>query len=87
MAAAAWILLGLVIGALSRLILPGRQPDSCRLTLLLATAGALLGGYTGRLLGLYGSWTHFSSLLLSTLAAVAALAIRHVIASWRPGPG
>lgn len=53
MSVLAWILLGLVAGALAKLIMPGDQRGGCVLTTLLGVAGALLGGFIGRSLG-YG---------------------------------
>ncbi len=49
-----WTLVGLLMGALAQLVLRGRDPGGCVVTLLLGMAGALLGGYVGRLAGFYG---------------------------------
>lgn len=49
-----WILFGLVVGVIAKLLLPGRDPGGFVVTILLGIAGALLGGFLGRLLGLYG---------------------------------
>jgi uncharacterized membrane protein YeaQ/YmgE (transglycosylase-associated protein family) len=49
-----WILFGLVIGALAKLLMPGRDPGGIIITMLLGIAGALLGGWLGRAMGLYG---------------------------------
>lgn len=40
-----WIIFGLVVGALARLLMPGRQPMGIILTILLGVAGSFLGGY------------------------------------------
>ena len=48
-----WILFGLVIGALAKLVMPGRDPGGIIVTILLGIVGALLGGFLGRALGLY----------------------------------
>ncbi|MBC8647608.1 MAG: GlsB/YeaQ/YmgE family stress response membrane protein [Thermoanaerobaculia bacterium] len=48
-----WILFGLVIGALAKLVMPGRDPGGIIVTILLGVVGALLGGFLGRALGLY----------------------------------
>jgi len=42
-----WIVLGLVAGAIAKLILPGRQGGGWIVTLLLGVVGALLGGFIG----------------------------------------
>jgi uncharacterized membrane protein YeaQ/YmgE (transglycosylase-associated protein family) len=49
-----WIIFGLVVGALAKLLMPGRDPSGIIMTILLGIAGALLGGWLGRALGLYG---------------------------------
>jgi len=48
-----WILFGLVIGALAKLVMPGKDPGGIIVTILLGIVGALLGGFLGRALGLY----------------------------------
>jgi uncharacterized membrane protein YeaQ/YmgE (transglycosylase-associated protein family) len=48
-----WILFGLVVGALAKLVMPGRDPGGIIVTILLGIVGALLGGFLGRALGLY----------------------------------
>jgi uncharacterized membrane protein YeaQ/YmgE (transglycosylase-associated protein family) len=49
-----WILFGLIVGALAKLLMPGRDPGGFIVTMLLGIAGALLGGFLGRALGWYG---------------------------------
>ena len=49
-----WILFGLVVGALAKLVMPGDDPGGIIVTILLGIAGALVGGFLGRALGLYG---------------------------------
>jgi uncharacterized membrane protein YeaQ/YmgE (transglycosylase-associated protein family) len=49
-----WILFGLVVGALAKLVMPGRDPGGIIVTILIGIAGALLGGFLGRALGLIG---------------------------------
>ena len=48
-----WILFGLVVGALAKLIMPGRDPGGIIVTILLGIVGAVVGGFLGRALGLY----------------------------------
>jgi uncharacterized membrane protein YeaQ/YmgE (transglycosylase-associated protein family) len=45
-----WIVLGLIAGAIAKLILPGRQGGGWIVTLLLGIVGALLGGWLGSVL-------------------------------------
>ena len=49
-----WIFFGLVVGVIGKLLMPGRDPGGFVVTILLGIAGALLGGFVGRMLGLYG---------------------------------
>ena len=49
-----WILFGLIVGALAKLVMPGRDPGGIIVTMLLGIAGAVLGGFVGRALGFYG---------------------------------
>jgi uncharacterized membrane protein YeaQ/YmgE (transglycosylase-associated protein family) len=53
MAILAWIVIGLIVGALAKLIMPGRDPGGIVVTILLGIGGALVGGVLGRALGFY----------------------------------
>jgi uncharacterized membrane protein YeaQ/YmgE (transglycosylase-associated protein family) len=48
-----WILFGLVVGIVAKLLMPGKDPGGFIITILLGIVGALLGGFLGRMLGLY----------------------------------
>lgn len=48
-----WIIFGLIVGIIGKLLMPGRDPGGFVITSLLGIAGALLGGFLGRSLGLY----------------------------------
>ena len=49
-----WIIFGAVVGVVAKLLMPGRDPGGFIITIILGIAGALLGGFLGRALGLYG---------------------------------
>jgi uncharacterized membrane protein YeaQ/YmgE (transglycosylase-associated protein family) len=49
-----WILFGLVVGIVAKLVMPGRDPGGIIVTILLGIVGALLGGFIGQALHLYG---------------------------------
>jgi uncharacterized membrane protein YeaQ/YmgE (transglycosylase-associated protein family) len=49
-----WIVFGLIVGALAKLVMPGRDPGGIVVTIVLGIVGALLGGWLGRAIGLYG---------------------------------
>jgi uncharacterized membrane protein YeaQ/YmgE (transglycosylase-associated protein family) len=48
-----WILFGLLVGIVAKLLMPGRDPGGFIVTILLGIAGALVGGYLGRAVGWY----------------------------------
>jgi uncharacterized membrane protein YeaQ/YmgE (transglycosylase-associated protein family) len=47
------LIIGLVVGAIAKLIMPGRDPGGIIVTMLIGVAGALLAGFLGRALGWY----------------------------------
>lgn len=48
-----WIIFGLVVGALAKFVMPGKDPGGIVVTILLGIVGAVVGGFLGRVLGLY----------------------------------
>ena len=54
-----WIVLGLIVGALSKWIMPGDDPGGIFVTILIGIAGALLGGFLSTALGI-GAVTGFN---------------------------
>lgn len=54
-----WILLGLLAGAIAKLLMPGDQRGGCLLTTILGVVGALVGGFIGQAMG-YGGVEEFS---------------------------
>jgi uncharacterized membrane protein YeaQ/YmgE (transglycosylase-associated protein family) len=48
-----WIFFGLIVGIIGKLLMPGRDPGGFVITTILGIVGALLGGFLGRVLGLY----------------------------------
>ena len=75
-----WIVLGLVAGALAKLIMPGDDPGGIIITVLLGIVGAFVGGYVGTLLNL-GSVDKFDvrSLLLAVGGAVLLLVAYRIL--------
>ena len=47
-----WIILGLIVGALAKWIMPGNDPGGIFITILIGIAGALLGGFLSTALGI-----------------------------------
>lgn len=74
-----WILFGLVVGLIAKLVMPGRDPGGIIITMLLGIIGAVVGGFVGRALGLYGPG-EAAGFLMSLVGAVALLALYRVFA-------
>ena len=49
-----WIVFGLIVGAVAKFLMPGRDPGGWIITIVLGIAGALVGGMLGRAVGWYG---------------------------------
>ena len=75
-----WILMGLIVGVIAKLVMPGPDPGGIFITILLGLGGAFVGGYVGPFLGL-GSVTglNLGSLLLSVGGAVLILILHRTI--------
>jgi uncharacterized membrane protein YeaQ/YmgE (transglycosylase-associated protein family) len=73
-----WIVFGLVIGLIAKLLMPGRDPGGFIVTMLLGIAGALVGGFVGRAMGFYGP-NQSAGWLMSILGAIILLALYRVL--------
>jgi len=73
-----WIIFGLIVGALAKLVMPGRDPGGIIITMLLGIAGAVAGGFIGRALGWYGP-NDSAGFLMSLIGAVILLWIYRMI--------
>jgi len=69
-----WIVMGLIVGVIAKILMPGKDPGGFIITILLGIAGAFLGGFIGKALG-FGPVTgfNFGSLLLATGGAILLL--------------
>lgn len=47
-----WIIIGFIAGGIAKLLMPGKDPGGCIITILLGIAGAMLAGFLGRQIGL-----------------------------------
>jgi uncharacterized membrane protein YeaQ/YmgE (transglycosylase-associated protein family) len=73
-----WVaLIGLVIGAIAKLIMPGKDPGGFIITGLLGIAGSLLATWIGRAAGWYGEGQS-AGFIMSVLGAIVLLAIYHI---------
>jgi len=81
-----WVMIiGLIVGALAKLIMPGRDPGGVLVTMLLGVAGSLVGGILGRLLGLYGP-NQGAGFIVSTLGAILLLTLYRLVITHRHPP-
>ena len=67
-----WILFGLIVGLVAKLVMPGHDPGGIVMTTALGIVGAMLGGFVGRLLGLYQAGEG-AGYIMATLGAVLIL--------------
>lgn len=77
-----WIVFGLVVGFIAKLVTPGRDPGGIIITMLLGVAGALLGGFIGRAMGFYGP-NQVAGWLMSIGGAILLLVLYRVVAPRR----
>lgn len=82
----AWIVFGLLAGIVAKLLMPGRDPGGCIITVLIGIAGALLGGFLGTLVGWGGiSGFDLRSFLLAVAGAFLLLALYRLVTKSRTG--
>jgi len=72
-----WIFFGLIVGVVGKLVMPGRDPGGFVVTILLGIAGALLGGFLGRALGMYRE-DEPAGFIMAVLGSIVLLAIYRV---------
>jgi uncharacterized membrane protein YeaQ/YmgE (transglycosylase-associated protein family) len=71
-------IIGLVVGALAKLIMPGRDPGGILITMLLGIAGSLLAGWIGRAVGWYQPG-QAAGFIMSLVGAIILLAIYRML--------
>ena len=77
-----WVIIGLIAGALAKLIMPGDDPGGIIVTIIIGIVGAILGGFLAGLIGLGGGgliWT----IIIATIGAIILLAIYRAVAPRR----
>ena len=67
-----WIVFGLLVGAVAKFAMPGRDPGGLIVTMALGIAGALVGGFLGRSLGWYQAGQP-AGFVMATVGAVLLL--------------
>ncbi len=78
-----WLVIGLLAGGIAKLLMPGRDPGGCIITVLLGMAGALLAGFVGRALGWYGPEDQGAGFLAAIVGAFVLLFIYRLVARRR----
>jgi uncharacterized membrane protein YeaQ/YmgE (transglycosylase-associated protein family) len=71
------LFIGLIVGALAKLLMPGRDPGGIFVTMMLGVAGALVGRLIGRMLGMYAPGQH-AGFFMSLLGAILLLVLYRV---------
>jgi uncharacterized membrane protein YeaQ/YmgE (transglycosylase-associated protein family) len=70
-------LIGLVIGAVAKLIMPGKDPGGIWITMLLGIAGSFIASWLGRLVGWYQEGQS-AGFMMSVVGALILLALYHL---------
>jgi len=73
-----WIVFGLIVGAIAKLLMPGRDPGGWIVTILLGIAGAVIGGWLGRAAGWYGP-NEPAGFLMSLFGAIILLVLYRLL--------
>lgn len=77
-----WIVVGGLAGAIAKLIMPGRDPGGCIITVLLGVAGALVAGWLGHAVGWYDTGEG-AGFIAAIVGAFILLFLYRLIASRR----
>ena len=81
-----FLVFGLIVGALARLLVPGKEPGGWIISMLLGVAGSFVGGMAGRALGLYREGEP-AGFVMSLLGAVVLVLLYHMVARRRHALG
>lgn len=74
-----WAIFGLIVGALAKLLMPGRDPGGIIVTMLIGIVGAVLGGWVGQAVGMYGP-NEPAGFIMSLLGAIVLLLLYRMFA-------
>ena len=81
----AWIVFGLIAGALAKFIMPGKDPGGIVVTILIGIAGAILGGFIGSYLGfgsVSGSYLGFGGFIGFDLRSLGIAIVGALLLLW-----
>lgn len=77
-----WIIIGGIAGAIAKLLMPGKDPGGCIITILLGIAGAFIAGWLGQAVGWYNAGEG-AGFVAAIVGAFIILAIYRIVAGRR----
>jgi uncharacterized membrane protein YeaQ/YmgE (transglycosylase-associated protein family) len=77
------LIIGLIVGAIAKLLMPGKDPGGIWITMALGVAGSLIATYLGRVLGLYAEGQS-AGFLMSIVGAMLLLFLYRMFIRRRP---
>ena len=77
-----WIIIGGIAGAIAKMLMPGKDPGGCIITILLGIAGALVAGWLGKMIGWYDT-NEGAGFIAAIVGAFILLGIYRLIAGRR----
>lgn len=75
----AWIIIGFLAGGIAKLVMPGKDPGGCIVTILLGIGGAMVAGFIGRALGFYNGPMEGAGFFAAILGAVLILILYRLL--------
>jgi uncharacterized membrane protein YeaQ/YmgE (transglycosylase-associated protein family) len=73
-----WVVFGLVVGIVAKMLMPGRDPGGIIVTIVLGIVGAMLGGWLGRVMGLYREG-EAAGFIMAVIGAIIILGLYRLI--------
>ena len=77
------LVIGLIVGAIAKFLMPGRDPGGCLITILLGIAGAFIAGFLGRAIGWYEPGEP-AGFIASVIGAMLLLLVYRLIKGRQP---
>ncbi|HEY2899239.1 MAG TPA: GlsB/YeaQ/YmgE family stress response membrane protein [Polyangia bacterium] len=77
------LIVGLIVGAIAKALMPGKDPGGIFITMLLGIAGSVLAGFLGRSLGIYHAGDTGPGIIASIVGAVILLGLYRLVARRR----
>ncbi|MGW8374730.1 GlsB/YeaQ/YmgE family stress response membrane protein [Streptomyces sp. ODS28] len=78
----AWIVIGLLAGAIAKALMPGKDPGGCVITMLIGVVGGLLGGWLGKVIfGVHSinGFFHLSTWIAAIIGSLIVLGIYRLV--------